>query len=346
MKFHLLYRLPALLVLLLLSGCTTFTDLPPGTVLEITSPVIEEEEVTVDPFEDVEPPIDYIIGPGDTLYVNVNGRPELSSPIPMSGGRLLGSRVDGRGMIRLPMVGSVEVAGLTVEQAQQRLQDAFSAYLREHWVVVEISEFRSQPVYLLGQFRNPGTYYLDRPYRLMQGLAMAGGMLETANLRSARLIRDDETLPVDIFELLNMGRSNLNVWLRPGDTLFVPDDRNQHVFVYGAVSKPGPVGMPNGILNLDQALAASGLGEMRGNVEYVRIIRSHSATRGQLLVVDLRQSQRGLAMPFPLQLGDVIYVPRSGVGNWNQAINEILPSLQAVSAILQPFVQIKFLRDD
>lgn len=346
MKFHPLCRLLAVLALFLFAGCSTFTDLPPGTVLEITSPVIEAEEVTVTPFKDVEPSADYTIGPGDTLYVNVNGRPELSSPRPEGNTRLTGSRVDGQGMIRLPLIGGVDVAGLSVEQAQQRLQEAFADYLRDPWVVVEVSEFRSQPVYLLGQFKNPGTYYLDRPYRLMQGLALGGGMLDAANLRSARLIRGDETLAVDIFELLNLGRAEQNVWLRAGDTIFVPDDKNQHVFVYGAVSKPGPVAMPNGQLNLDQALAAAGLGEVRGNVEFVRIIRSHSATRGQLLVVDLRQSQRGLAMPFNLQLGDVVYVPRSAVGNWNQAITEILPSLQAVSAILQPFVQIKFLTDD
>jgi polysaccharide export outer membrane protein len=44
--------------------------------------------------------------------------------------------------------------------------------------------------------------------------------------------------------------------------------------------------------------------------------------------------------------GDIVYVPRSAVGNWNQALREMLPSLQTVSAILQPFVQVKFLKDD
>jgi len=63
-------------------------------------------------------------------------------------------------------------------------------------------------------------------------------------------------------------------------------------------------------------------------------------------VVDLSRSLRGEALPFNLEEGDIIYVPRSGIGNWNQALSEMLPSLQAISAVLQPFVQIKFLRED
>ncbi len=63
-------------------------------------------------------------------------------------------------------------------------------------------------------------------------------------------------------------------------------------------------------------------------------------------MVDLSRSLRGEALPFNLEEGDIIYVPRSGIGNWNQALSEMLPSLQAISAVLQPFVQIKFLRED
>jgi polysaccharide export outer membrane protein len=212
--------------------------------------------------------------------------------------------------------------------------------------VVEVAEYRSQPLYLLGQFKQAGTYYLDRPYTLLQGVSMGGGLLDTANLRSARLIRNNHTLPVDLYGILQEGDCRMNVWLQPGDTIFVPDDKNQNVFVFGAVKRPGPVAMPNGQLYLGQALASAELNEIRGNIRHVRIIRSLSATKGQLLVVDLDQVLHGQTLPFSLREGDIIYVPRSGVGNWNEALNELVPSLQAVSAVLQPFVQIKFLRED
>lgn len=338
--------LAAMLLAVVLGGCSAYRDLHPGAVQEIAPPaVMESQSVEVPPLPATAPAGDYLVGAGDILFVNVDGRPELGSPV-LAGSKLQGSRVDGQGRIRLPLVGSVAVAGLTLDQVQQRLSEAFSVYLKQPWVVVEVAEYRSQPINLLGQFKNPGTYYLDRPLTLIQGVALGGGLLDSANLRSARLLRGEQTQPVDIYQLLTSGSPGQNTWLQAGDTIYVPDDRNQNVFVFGAVKKPGPVPMPNGRLLLDAALASSGLDEIGGDQRYVRIIRSLSATKGQLLVVDLSRSLRGEALPFKLEEGDIIYVPRSGIGNWNQALNEMLPSLQAISAVLQPFVQVKFLQED
>ena len=61
------------------------------------------------------------------------------------------------------------------------------------------------------------------------------------------------------------------------------------------------------------------------------------------MVVDFDKIMRGDALPLVLRNGDIIYVPKSNLGGWNDAIAEILPSLQAFSAVLQPFVNIKYL---
>ncbi len=257
------WALAAALLALLLAGCSNYRDLRPGAVQEVAPlAVLENQAVEVPPLESPVPPIEYLVGSGDILFVNVDGRPELGSPV-LAGSKLQGSRVDGQGRIRLPLIGSIAVAGLSLEQIQQRLAEAFSVYLKQPWVVVEVAEYRSQPINLLGQFRTPGTYYLDHPLTLIQGVALGGGLLDSANLRSARLLRGERTQPVDIYQLLISGNPQQNVWLQPGDTIYVPDDRNQNVFVFGAVKKPGPVAMPNGRLLLDAALASSGLDENR-----------------------------------------------------------------------------------
>lgn len=340
-----------LLALLASAGCASYTDLPPGTVREIAgadAAVVERQAVSVEaPFPADPPPPDYILGPGDVLFVNVSGRPDLGSPAAnVWNTKVTGSRIDGEGNLHLPRVGSITAAGLTVYQLQERLREIYRRYLLDPWLVIEISEYKSQPIYLLGQFRNAGTHYMDRPLTLLQGLALGSGLLDAANLRSARLMREGRTTPVDLARLLKDGDMSQNVWLRTGDTIFVPDDRNQNVFVFGAVAKPGAVPMPNGQLTLPQALTAAGLGEMRAETRYIRIIRSLSTTRGELLVLDLDRVMRGEALPYPLYEGDIVYVPRSAIGNWNQALGEILPTLQATSAILQPFVQIKYLTDN
>ncbi len=336
-------------LLLFLSGCVpSYTDLPAGTTKSVTnSPILEQQTVRVPVLKaDVTPEQDYLVGPGDVLLINVNGKPELSSPgLYVSNNSISGSRVDGAGAIRLPLVGPVTVAGMSLSEIEIRLQQVFSQYLNTPWVVVEIAEYKSHPLYLLGQFRNAGTFYMDRPLTLLNGLALGGGMLDTANLRSARLVRDGKIVPVDIYQLLRQGSLQQNIWLQAEDTLYVPDDKNQHVFVFGAVTTPGPVTMPNGRLSLSQALASVGVKETRGNTTHVRIIRSISLSRGELLVVDHDRILRGEALPFYLTQGDIIYIPHSAVGSWNQVLEDILPSLQTISATLQPFVSIKYLRD-
>ncbi len=254
--------------------------------------------------------------------------------------------MDGNGHVNIPLVGQVAVAGLTLSQAQARIQEALRKYLADPWVVVEVAEYKSQPLYLLGQFRASGTYYMDRPLTLVQGVALGNGFDSAANLRGARLSRGNRILPVDVYDLLTRGDAGQNIWLQPGDTIYIPDNKTQQVFIFGAVKKPGPIPMPTSGLNLAQAIASAELREIGYNFRHVRIIRSLSTTRGELLVVDFDKVLRGEALPMQLQEGDIVYVPKSALGNWNDAINEILPSLQAISAILEPFVQVKFLTDN
>jgi len=332
------------LVCSILNGCPRYAPLPAGTVKEIdgnaASPIVAKESVTVtgEP-RSGPPPADYLVGSGDILSVTVYGRADLAG---MAG---KGSRVDVNGTIQLPLVGSIQVAGLSLQQVRDRLQDSFKHYLREPSVVVEVLEYKSHPVYLLGQFRVSGTHYMDRPLNLLQGLALGNGLDATANLRGARLLRGKKILAVDIYSLLHDGDQRQNVWLQPDDTIYVPDNSLQNVFVFGAVKTPGPIPMRNGQLTLHEAVAAAGgLGET-GYDPNIRIIRSLSPTRGELMVVDLDKILAGEARPFQLMDGDIVYVPKDFVGNWNQAINEILPTLQAIGAILNPFVQIKFLSE-
>jgi len=334
--------------LTLLGGCASYVDLPAGTIKPIAgwteSAVVEKQPVNVDECL-IAPPAssDYTIGLNDVLYINIEGRPEFMVTPPSGSSKIQGSRVDGNGNIQLPIAGAVQVAGLTVSQAQAKIIETLRTYLKDPWVVVEIAEYKSHPLYLLGQFRNAGTYYMDRPLNLAQGIALGNGFDITADLRGARINRGNRILPVDVYDLLVNGCSENNIWLQAGDTIFIPDNRNQQVFVFGAVKKPGPIVMLQSGLNLAQAIGSAELRDTGYDFKHIRIIRSLSPTRGELLVVDFDKILRGEALPLPLMAGDIIYVPRSNIGSWNDAIAEMLPTLQAISAVLQPFVNIKYL---
>ena len=339
-----------LLLPLVLGGCSRYEVYAPGTVIEINdqeSAILETQEVVVPPPPAMDPTSlsEYRVGAGDVLSISVPGLIERTNPTDRAD-TLGGFRVYTSGKVLLPLVGGVEVAGLTVEEIHLKLVEEFSAFIKKPVLSVEILEFKSQPLYLLGKFNQPGLYYLDRPTSLLHGIALGAGLNDTANLRGARLIRSDRVQPVDIYRLLYNNELKQNVQLHPGDAIYVPGNEEQQVFVFGQVQKPGAVDMSNGRLNLLQALSNAGLGGQPYDHEHVRIIRSLSPTHGQLLVVDLGQVVNGHALPLALQDGDILYVPKTRMGGWNEALQELLPSLQTISGVLQPFVQIRFLTRD
>jgi polysaccharide export outer membrane protein len=329
-----------------LSACAPrYGEMVGGTRIALKTPILEQVpvEVPVPPAQEQVSAMDYRVGPGDVLAIDIPGqRMRVDSEKGQQGYRVYSS-----GKVLLPIVGGVHVAGLPVDEIQIKLQDVFKTYIKDPVVSIEILEFKSQPVYLLGSFLQPGVQYLDRPVTLIQGITLGGGLDPQANLRGARLVRNDRVVPVDIYELMYHNDLRHNIPLRANDTVYIPGNDQTNVFILGAVKNEGPVSMNNGRLSLLQALSASGLGAGSSyDHEQVRIIRSYSATKGELLVVDLDMIMSGQALPMPLMNGDIIYVPTSKIGNWNDALSQMLPSLQTIGAILQPFVQINYLKDN
>ncbi|MRR17823.1 MAG: sugar transporter [Deltaproteobacteria bacterium] len=366
-----------IIAVLLSAGCARNRDLVAGTVKDIKgngtetdlkkpdpqqsynpkakSSVVEMESVTIPPPKEPPPPADYIVGPNDTLMVTVAGHPEFSTGLFNSAtantanvfGTQRGCRVDGSGYIQIPTLGLVRVAGLSLPQIRSHIQGLLVKYLQEPSVVVEVTQYNSQPLYILGQFKNTGVFYMDRPFNVLQGMAMGGGYdLASANPKSARIIRDKKVLPVDVYELLMRADQTQNIWLKPGDTIFMPDNKNQVVFVFGAGKTGMSIPLPPTGLNLLQAIAMAGFQEVGYHARRVFLIRSLSTTKGQLMVVDVDMIVRGDALPVELCEGDVIYIPKSAMTSWNEAVSELLPTLQAFGAILSPFVQAKYLFRD
>jgi polysaccharide export outer membrane protein len=347
------------IVPLLLTACAGTEGLKAGTRKSITtpappaSPIVEKVPVKADeaPPDPRPANLDYEVGVGDVLSVNVYGRPDLSTGVTATGLMTTaaittkGSRVDGSGNIHMPLAGTVHVAGLSVKAIADSVEISLSRYVKEPSVVVEVAEYRSKPIYLMGQFRNPGVYYMERDMTFLQAITMGNGFDPSANLRGVRILRDKKIAPVDVYSLMVEGGIERNFWLRPGDTIFLPDNRTQNVFVFGAVTKPGPIPMAQGRMNLLEAIAAADPRTVGSELRHVRIIRSLTTTTGELLVVDVAAIRRGETVPMQLIEGDVVFVPKNAFGSWNDAIAEILPSLQAVSALLQPFVSIKFLSE-
>lgn len=334
------------LAVTLLGGCATFVDLPAGTVRAIVSPVVEKQESSVPQAEPEPPPsMDYVIGINDAVLVNMNGG-DFGSPITNNTTQNQTSRVDGSGNIQLPYLGLVKADGLTTTQLSQGITEKLKKYFNNPWVVVEMIAYRSKPLYFIGEGTS-STFYMDHPITLLEGIATVGGSTvnaQASNLKRAQLLRNNRIMPVDLYTLVSKGDTSHNIWLKPGDTIFVPDKRNMSVYVFGRnLSTQAIPTLNDGTLPLSRAMAMANPDFVRGDLTRVRIIRSLTTTTGELIVVNFEKTMRGEALPFILQDGDLVYVPQGKLQSWNEAIADLLPSLNMINQLLQPYVQLKYL---
>jgi polysaccharide export outer membrane protein len=208
-------------------------------------------------------------------------------------------------------------------------------------------EAESAPVYFLGEFREPGVRYMKGATNVLEAVALAGGLGNEAYLPGARLLRDDRICTVDLNALLRNGAFEQNVWMKPRDVLFAPLKEDMSVYALGAVARPQAIAFGSDGRSLLQVLSIAG-GPVAGQAQLseIRIVRTVSPTQGELIVVDATRMLSGRGLDFPLEPGDVVFVPRTALGDWNIAIGEILPSLQVIGGVLTPITLIQSLKKD
>lgn len=166
---------------------------------------------------DQDPPNAYSIGLGDVLEVSVWKNPELSVTVPV--------RPDGR--ISVPLLGDVQAAGMTPLALKQTLTDGYKEYVTAPGVSVVVKEIHSRKIYVTGEVAHPGTYDLDPRGKVMQALALAGGLTPYAKgrvvvLRDGRDGRQEKRYEIDLKSIINGRKPEDNLLLQPGDTLVFP----------------------------------------------------------------------------------------------------------------------------
>jgi polysaccharide export outer membrane protein len=289
----------------------------------------------------------YVLGPTDVISVTVYMHPELDVPVIGNSSNTNGALITGDGATQLPLIGSINLAGMTLQEAGDALTQAYSHYIVKPKVAVQLQNAQSMRYYLLGSFTLPGVKYPERQLDLLDALAL-GGSVDTnnADLRQAYVAHGHVKLPVDLYALLIEGDLTQNIQLASGDAIVVPAAASENAFVFGAITKPGAVPFTGSGLTLLQALSEAGMdlsSLTNGELSDVHIIRGNGST-AQFIVVNANLIANGQAPSFVLQPGDIVFLPPTQIATWNQALDELLPSLQTVSAILNPFVSIKYLR--
>jgi protein involved in polysaccharide export with SLBB domain len=295
-----------------LSGCDT-VPLPVATQ---GIPEAQMAEMSAPPAPALDPALlqpaemDFRLGPGDRLEIEVMG--DISTLAPVT--------VGPDGKIYYYILPGLDVWGLTLPEARNLVADAMNKFVRgKPSVMLVLQSVASQQVWLMGRLGSPGVYSLARPTTLLDAVAQAGGLSvsnpaggtpsESADLSRTFLIRNGHLVPVDFERLLRDGDLSQNVYLRPGDFVFMPSLQSAQVHVVGAVVYPRSERM-SGPLTLVQAIALAGGAEPQAYLKNVAILRG-SLAHPQISVVAVDQVLHGRAPDVRLAPGDIIYVPYS-----------------------------------
>ncbi len=220
-------------------------------------------------------------------------------------------RVSAEGTIELPHIGAIEIQGLTVAQAQRRLQAALERYLRRASVSIEVKEFRFRPISVLGAVTRPGYLPYSGRWTLLEALTEAGGVAETHGGRVLVVRRAEngltDRLEIDLEALLYHADPSLNIPLLPRDTINVPPAIDITVNCLGAVNNPGPIRFRSTEqITLLAALGrAGGLTDRAGGRVVVR------RRDGSEFLVRYKGLLAGTESDLTLEEGDVILVKES-----------------------------------
>jgi polysaccharide export outer membrane protein len=185
----------ALLAALAVSGCTSYEPAPSSA----------------------KPSYRYRLGPNDTLRFSVWGRPELQTDTNVS--------PDGR--IALPLAGNIQIAGLTLEEAAERVGTQLKEFVRDPIVTLELRELKSSQVHVVGEVRVPGSVPYFNGLTFLEAIQRSGSYVhEFANISHFLLIRDPlgakQIFEYDMDAMLTEPEGQKDVFLQPGDVVYVP----------------------------------------------------------------------------------------------------------------------------
>jgi len=286
---------------------------------------------------------DYVLGPGDQIVVHTMQVKELADKqFP----------VEANGTVNLPLLGRVNLAGSSLEQAESAISKAAEKYYVTPDIGVAVAQFRAQPVSVIGAVGIPGVHEARGQKRLLEVLSSAGGIrgdagpivkitrlraygpIPLANAKDAG--GDTYVAEVDLKSLIDAHDPTENIYVQPYDVIAVPSAES--VYVIGNVKRSGkiPLGGRSTISALETLSLAEGL-DPKAAPSRARIMRETGPTTDrQEIPVDLAKILSGKGKDIYLKPNDILFVPSSAAKGVTARAIEVAITIATGVLILHP----------
>ena len=299
---------------------------PPGLDEQIKKELEELQKVKTDTYK---------ISVGDKFSFKVYDNEDLN---------VSGLLVMPDGGISVGLAGVVNVAGMTISEAQSQIDQKLKKYIRDPHCSLIPTEISSSTYTIIGKIGSPNRYPITKLTRLTDALAIAKGFptgefdgktVELADLDNAFVARGGKILPVNFIEAVTRGNPLHNIPILDGDYIYVPSSANSEIFILGDVHEATHLGYLKGMTAVTAMTYAKGL--LDSSSPSILVVRGNLSAAPKVYVVDIDDVMRGKKRDFPLKPNDILFVPRGPFSQYNTAIRQIMPTFELLNLMAGPF---------
>lgn len=282
----------------------------------------------------------YTIQGGDSFRIRVYNEPELDS----TGNSPTIVTPDGD--LSIGLVGSVCVKDMTLPEATRAVKEALKKFVKFPEVSLIPDHIHGKSATLYGSINAPGSYPVSDNVHLSDFVAKGRGFLtgaldgatvDLADINNSYILRDGKMLPVNFTEALFHGNQLHNIKVLPDDIVYIAKREDSRVVVMGEVVNPRTVNWSNTMTVVDALAAANGLKEdYWGTLLVLR--KPKTPEKGSLDVykVNVDDLLAGRCRNFRVAAGDIIYIPKDSLSEYNVFINKLVPTAQLINLLTSP----------
>ena len=262
----------------------------------------------------------YVLGSSDIINIDLTETDDLDGVY----------ELNEKGMIDLPFVGKVKLDGLTKDEAHNLLKETIKDYYINPDLQIDIEEYNSSKVYIVGAVRNQITISLNQePVTLIEASIQANFNPSAEDKlfgTSGLLRREGEVYKINLNNAFKNKDTKENFNLKKDDVIFI-DKNSNSIHVFGEVTEPGTY-FPDMNYSLTELLSSVGINQLTANAKKVYVIREkyNSFLEIDVFQLDIKNPINLVAgKKFKIKKGDIIFIPPSEIVKWNRAISLLLP---------------------
>ena len=271
----------------------------------------------------------YKMNAGDEIEIRVYGHDDLG----------MVTRIGPDGTVGIAFMGQVRLSGYSIAEGAETLRAGLAPYIKNPVVSITVKEIVSETATIAGACARPGVFGISNSTRLADFYAMAGSSaqrlfngvdVDVADLEHSLIIRKGEFLPVDFRKAIEQGDPLHNIRIRKGDYVFIAQRMEASVTICGEVGSPQKRLYEPGMGLIETLTAAGWMKETHW--QHVIIIRDGFANP-KMYKVDVDGILAGKCRNVKLKAGDLIYVPRDNLSEYNVFVKKLLPTAQIINLV-------------